>query len=79
MHVVTFLVISCVGRFPGTLLLTMQGNSVRSEHYRAFFVALGLVLLLIVLAVIYRDRIENLLKHKKTPVSQKTTTVMNCR
>jgi uncharacterized membrane protein YdjX (TVP38/TMEM64 family) len=66
MHVVTFLVISCVGRFPGTLLLTMQGNSVRSEHYRAFFVVLGLVLLLIVLAVIYRDRIENLLKHKKT-------------
>ncbi len=65
MHVVTFLVISCVGRFPGTLLLTMQGNSVRSEHYRAFFVVLGLVLLLIVLAVIYRDRIENLLKHKK--------------
>ncbi len=65
MHVVTFLVISCVGRFPGTLLLTMQGNSVRSEHYRASFVVLGLVLLLLVLAVIYRDRIENVLKHKK--------------
>ena len=65
MHVFTFLVISCVGRIPGTLLLTMQGNSVRSEHYRAFFVVLGLILLLIVLAVIYRDRIENLLKHKK--------------
>ena len=65
MHVFTFLVISCVGRIPGTLLLTMQGSSVRSEHYRAFFVVLGLVLLLIVLAVIYRERIENLLKHKK--------------
>jgi len=65
MHVFTFLVISCVGRIPGTLLLTMQGASVRSEHYRASFIFLGLILLLIVLAVIYRDRIENLLKHKK--------------
>jgi len=65
MHVFTFLVISCVGRIPGTLLLTMQGNSVRTEHYRAFFIFLGLILLLIVLAFIYRDRIENLLKHKK--------------
>jgi len=64
MHVLTFLVISCVGRFPGTLLLTMQGSSVRSEHYRAFFMVLGLVLLLIVLVFIYRDRIEKLLKHK---------------
>ena len=65
MHIFTFLVISCVGRIPGTLLLTMQGASVRSEHYRASFIFLGLILLLIVLAVIYRDRIENLLKHKK--------------
>jgi uncharacterized membrane protein YdjX (TVP38/TMEM64 family) len=65
MHVATFLVISSVARFPGTLLLTMQGNSVRSEHYRAFFVVLGLLLLLVVLTFIYRDRIEKLLKHKK--------------
>jgi uncharacterized membrane protein YdjX (TVP38/TMEM64 family) len=67
MHVVTFLVISCVGRIPGTLLLTMQGNSVRSEHYRAFFVVLGLILLLIVLAFIYRQRMEGLWKRKKGP------------
>jgi uncharacterized membrane protein YdjX (TVP38/TMEM64 family) len=65
MHVVTFLVISCVGRFPGTVLLTMQGNSIRSEDYRAFFMVLGLLLLLFVLTFIYRDRIEKLLKHKK--------------
>jgi uncharacterized membrane protein YdjX (TVP38/TMEM64 family) len=65
MHVLTFLVISSIGRIPGTLLLTMQGSSVRSEHYRAAFIILGVILLFIVLAVIYRDRIENLLKHKK--------------
>ena len=66
MHVFTFLLIACVGRAPGTLLLTMQGSSVRSEHYRIFFMVLGLVLLLVVLAVIYRDRMEKILKHKKT-------------
>ncbi len=67
MHVGTFLLVSCVGRIPGTLLLTMEGNSIRAEHYRAFFVVLGLVLVLIVLAFVYRDRIEKFLKHKKPP------------
>ena len=65
MRVGTFLLISSLGRIPGTLLLTMQGNSLRSEHYRASLIFLGLILLLIVLAVIYRYRIEILLKHKK--------------
>ena len=66
MHALTFLVISTVGRIPGTLLLTMQGQAVRSENYRGFFVVLGLGLLLIVLTLIYRDPIEKWL-HKKYP------------
>jgi uncharacterized membrane protein YdjX (TVP38/TMEM64 family) len=66
MHPLTFLVISTIGRIPGTLLLTLQGQAVRSENYRAFFVVLGLGLLLIVLALIYRDRIEKWL-HRKHP------------
>jgi uncharacterized membrane protein YdjX (TVP38/TMEM64 family) len=65
MHVLTFLIISTIGRIPGTLLLTMQGQAVRSEDYRAFFVVLGLALLVIVITIIYRDRIEDWLKHKK--------------
>ncbi len=65
MHMLTFLVISSVGRIPGTLLLTLQGQAVRSEDYRAFFVVLGLALLAIVLTLIYRDRIERWLKHEK--------------
>jgi uncharacterized membrane protein YdjX (TVP38/TMEM64 family) len=67
MHLLTFFVISTVGRIPGTLLLTMQGQAVRSENYRAFFVVLGLALLFFVLTLIYRDRIEGWLKHKKAP------------
>jgi uncharacterized membrane protein YdjX (TVP38/TMEM64 family) len=66
MHMVTFLIISTIGRIPGTLLLTMQGQAVRSENYRGFFVVLGLGLLLLVLTLIYRDRIEKWL-HRKRP------------
>ncbi len=65
MHVVTFMIISTIGRLPGTILLTMQGQAVRSEDYRAFFVFLGLALLSGVVVFIYRDRIESWMKRKK--------------
>ncbi len=65
MHIVTFMVVSTIGRFPGTVLLTMQGQAVRSEHYRAFFVVLGLALFLLVLTIIYRDRIETWIRPPK--------------
>jgi len=70
MHVLTFLVVSTIGRIPGTLLLSMQGQAVRSEDYRAFFVVLGLGLLALVLTLIYRDRVESWL-HKKHPPEKK--------
>jgi uncharacterized membrane protein YdjX (TVP38/TMEM64 family) len=65
MHIFTFLLISTLGRFPGTLLLTMQGQAVRSENYRGVFLVLGLAFIFFVLTVIYRDRIEDWLKTKK--------------
>ncbi len=70
MHLLTFLIISTVGRIPGTLLLTLQGQAVQSEDYRSFFVVLGLGLLLIVLALVYRDRLENWLYGKHHPPSK---------
>jgi hypothetical protein len=45
----------------------MQGQAIRSENYRGFFVVLGLALLFFVLTLIYRDRIESWLKSKKSP------------
>ncbi len=65
MHLVTFMIISTIGRLPGTLLLTMQGQAVQSEDYRTFFVVLGLALLAGVVAFIYRDRVETWFQHKK--------------
>jgi len=70
MHIMTFLVISTVGRIPGTFVLSLQGQAVRSEEYRVFFVVLGLALVALVVALIYRDQIENWL-HKKHPPKKK--------
>ncbi len=67
MRLFTFFVVSTAGRIVGTLLLTMEGQAVRSENYRAFFLILGLTLIFIVLTLIYRDRIEGWLKIKKAP------------
>lgn len=66
MHVLTFFIISTIGRIPGTLLLCLQGQAVRSENYRGFFVILGIALFFIVLMIIYRDRIEGWVKHQKS-------------
>ncbi|MDI6755743.1 MAG: VTT domain-containing protein, partial [Thermodesulfobacteriota bacterium] len=52
MHIITFFVVSFVGRIPGTLLLNLQGQAVKSEDYRRFFVVLGIALFLIVLTVV---------------------------
>lgn len=64
MHPLTFLIVSSVGRIPGTLLLSLQGQAVRTEDYRLFFVILGIALFFIVLAVLNRERIETWLKSK---------------
>jgi uncharacterized membrane protein YdjX (TVP38/TMEM64 family) len=66
MHVLTFFIISTIGRIPGTLLLCLQGQAVRSENYRGFFVILGIALFFIVLTISYRDRIEGWVKHRKS-------------
>jgi uncharacterized membrane protein YdjX (TVP38/TMEM64 family) len=71
MHLLTFLIISTIGRIPGTLLLTMQGQALRSEDYRGFFVVLGLGLFLIVLTLIYRDRVEKWLHRNHPPRHRK--------
>jgi len=65
MHGLTFFIISTIGRIPGTLLLSMQGQAVRSEDYREFFVVIGIALFALALTIIYRDRIESWLKRKK--------------
>ncbi|MCR4301163.1 MAG: TVP38/TMEM64 family protein [Sulfuricaulis sp.] len=57
-----FLIVSATGRLLGTVLLTMGGTFFRDEHYTALFTVVGVSLLIILLAMIYRDRVECLLR-----------------
>ncbi len=65
MHILTFLIVSSIGRIPGTLLLSLQGHAVRSEDYRVFFVILGVAFFFILITVLYREKVEAWLKRKK--------------
>ena len=60
----TFLVVSIIGRLPGTYLLTMQGATIRNEEYHTFFLfALGSVAALGV-GYYYRNQIFAWIKHR---------------
>ncbi len=54
-----FLIISATGRLLGTVLLTMGGTFFRDARYGAFFTLIGISLIIILLVMIYRDRIEH--------------------
>lgn len=55
-----FLLVSVPGRLLGTVLLTLGGAYVRDARWGALFVVIGLSLLGILVAMIYRDRLERL-------------------
>jgi uncharacterized membrane protein YdjX (TVP38/TMEM64 family) len=53
-----FLIVSLVGRLLGTTLLTIGGTFFRDERYGAFFMIIGISIGMILIVLIYRDRIE---------------------
>lgn len=57
-----FLLVSATGRLLGTILLTIGGTYFRDERYGALFTVAGLSLAVILLVMIYRDRIEQMLR-----------------
>lgn len=57
-----FLLVSASGRLLGTVLLTMGGTFFRDEHYAALFTIVGVSLLIILLAMMYHDRLEHMLR-----------------
>jgi uncharacterized membrane protein YdjX (TVP38/TMEM64 family) len=54
MSLTTFLVVSTVGRLPGTYLLTLQGDALRSQNYLLFTASVALGSALLLLAYLYR-------------------------
>jgi uncharacterized membrane protein YdjX (TVP38/TMEM64 family) len=62
MELETFLIISTFGRAPGTLMLVMQGASVRKYHFSVFFILLSCTALATAVAYLYRERLIHWLK-----------------
>ena len=60
----TFLIVSIVGRIPGTYLLTVQGAKFRNQEYYAvaLFAVVSAVILLA--AYLYRNKIYHWIKHR---------------
>jgi uncharacterized membrane protein YdjX (TVP38/TMEM64 family) len=57
-----FLIISTLGRFMGTVLLTFGGDYIRHHQYYRFSILLGIAIVFILLSMVYRDRIERFLQ-----------------
>ena len=57
-----FLIISTVGRFGGTVLLTLGGSYLRHHQYYRFSVLLSISLVLIFLSMVYKDKMERLFR-----------------
>ena len=57
-----FLIISTLGRFMGTVLLTFGGDYIRHQQYYRFSILAGIAIVFILLSMVYRDRIEKFFK-----------------
>ncbi len=58
MRQIDFLMVSTIGRLLGTTLLTIGGSFFRDERYGAFFTIIGISIGMILIVLVYRDRIE---------------------
>jgi uncharacterized membrane protein YdjX (TVP38/TMEM64 family) len=53
-----FLAIATTGRFLGTMLLTLGGTFLRNHQYYRFFLLSGAAVVIVILTIVYRDRLE---------------------
>jgi uncharacterized membrane protein YdjX (TVP38/TMEM64 family) len=64
MKLSTFLIVSILGRIPGTYLLTMQGATLRSEQYQVALIIAAVSVALLFIAYFYRSQIYDWIKHR---------------
>jgi uncharacterized membrane protein YdjX (TVP38/TMEM64 family) len=62
MHWGIFLIISTIGRVPGTLMATLQGAKAFDHQYKIFMILMGLSVLVILVFYIYHEEIHNWVK-----------------
>ncbi len=59
---VEFLAIASSGRLLGTVLLTVSGAYLRKGQYRQFFLIAGLAVVVVLLAMAYKDKLERVFR-----------------
>ena len=64
MRLSTFLLVSIIGRLPGTYLLTMQGATIRNEEYHTFVILIVASVAILGVAYFYRNQLFDWLKHR---------------
>ncbi len=62
MHFGIFLIISTIGRIPGTWMATLQGAKVFEQQYMLFLILLGISALAILIFYIYHEEIHQWIK-----------------
>ncbi len=65
MHLGIFLIISTIGRIPGTLMACLQGGKAFEHQYKLFLVLMGISALIILIFYIYHEPIHQLIKKLK--------------
>jgi len=65
MHFGIFLIISTIGRIPGTLMACLQGAKAFDQQYKTFLILMGLSTLVILVFYIYRDEIHQMIRKLK--------------
>ena len=65
MHTGIFLVISTIGRIPGTLIANLQGAKAFDHQYKTFLILLGVSTLVLLVFYIYHDEIHGFIKRLK--------------
>jgi uncharacterized membrane protein YdjX (TVP38/TMEM64 family) len=65
MHLGMFLIISTIGRIPGTLMAILQGAKAFEHQYYTFGILLGGSVLVILIFYIYHEEIHSLVKRLK--------------
>jgi uncharacterized membrane protein YdjX (TVP38/TMEM64 family) len=61
----TFIIISTIGRFFGTMMLSITGNVAEHEQYRLLAIVVAAGIAVFALAYYYRDHLLEILKNKK--------------
>lgn len=57
-----FLAISGMGRLFGTVLLTIGGTYLRNHQYQKFYILMGISLILFLVAMAFKDKLENVFR-----------------